>query len=115
REPAPVLEGRDLNGDPISTEQYAGKTLVVNVWGSWCGPCRKEAPDLAEAATELKSRNVQFVGLVTKSETGEGAPPEDIAFAEEAKIPYPSIQDYDGEQQLGFADSLPAAAIPTTW
>ena len=115
REPAPTLEGEDLHGDPISSEDYAGEILVVNVWGSWCAPCRAEAPELVEAAKELKSENVQFLGLTTKSQTGEGAPSQDVEFAEDSGMPYPSIQDYDGEQQLGFVDSLPANAIPTTW
>ena len=53
--------------------------------------------------------------MTTKSQTGEGTPSQDIEFAEQAGLPYPSIQDYDGEQQLKFVDSIPAAAIPTTW
>ncbi|HLR86008.1 MAG TPA: TlpA disulfide reductase family protein [Nocardioidaceae bacterium] len=115
RQDAPVLEGKSLEGEQISTEQFDGETVVVNVWGAWCGPCRSEAPELVEAAKGLKSRNVQFLGLTTKSQTGEGAPSADVQFAEEAGFPYPSIQDYDGEQQLKFAESLPSMAIPTTW
>lgn len=115
REPAPTLQGDDLHGKPVSSEDYPGKTLVVNVWGSWCAPCRAEAPELVEAARELKSKDVQFLGLTTKSQTGEGAPAQDVEFAQDAGMPYPSIQDYDGEQQLGFTETLPANAIPTTW
>lgn len=115
RKPAPTLEGTDLQGNHVSSEDYQGKVLVVNVWGSWCGPCREEAPELARAAKELKSKGVQFLGLTTKSQTGEGAPSQDVRFAEDSGMTYPSIQDYDGEQQLGFVDSLPAAGIPTTW
>ncbi|MDN5852155.1 MAG: TlpA family protein disulfide reductase [Actinomycetia bacterium] len=115
REPAPTLEGKTLDGETISTEQFEGKVLVVNVWGSWCPPCREEAPELVEAAKRMSSKRVQFVGLTTKSQTGEGTPSQDIEFAEEANFPFPSIQDYDGEQQLKFVDSIPAAAIPTTW
>ena len=115
RAPAPTLEGTTLDGETISTEKYAGKVLVVNVWGSWCPPCREEAPDLVEAAKRLEHKGVQFVGLTTKSQTGEGTPSQDIEFAKEANFPFPSIQDYDGEQQLKFVDSIPAAAIPTTW
>lgn len=115
REPAPTLEGETLADKPISTEDFAGKTLVVNTWGSWCGPCRSEAPELVKAAKRLEDDDVQFVGLATKSQTGEGTPAQDIEFAESAGMTYPSIQDYDGEQQLGFVDSLPANAIPTTW
>lgn len=115
REAAPVLEGEDLDGNEISSEDYAGKILVVNVWGSWCGPCREEAPDLVDAAKQLKSKNVQFLGLATKSQTGEGAPAQDVIFAKDYGMTYPTIQDYDGQLQLGFVDSLPANSIPTTW
>lgn len=115
REPAPTLEGDDLSGERVSSKDYRGQTLVVNVWGSWCAPCRAEAPELVEAAKDLRDDDVQFLGLTTKSQTGEGAPAQDVEFARDAGMRYPSIQDYDGEQQLGFTETLPANAIPTTW
>ena len=115
REPAPTLEGESLTGKSISTDEFGGQALVINVWGSWCGPCRSEAPELVEASKQLTSKNVQFIGLTTKSQAGEGTPSQDTEFAKEAGFSFPSIQDYDGEQQLKFVDSLPAAAIPTTW
>lgn len=115
REDAPTLDGKSLDGEQVSTEEFDGQPIVVNVWGSWCGPCRSEAPELVEAAKKLKSDDVQFLGLTTKSQTGEGTPSSDVEFAKEAGFPFPSIQDYDGEQQLKFVETMPAAAIPTTW
>ncbi|UPK74648.1 TlpA family protein disulfide reductase [Nocardioidaceae bacterium SCSIO 66511] len=115
REDAPTLEGDDLQGKPVSTDDFAGKTIVVNAWGSWCGPCRKEAPELVEASKRLASKNVQFLGLATKSQAGETTPSQDVQFAQEAGFTFPTIQDYDGEQVLRFVDSMPAPAVPTTW
>jgi len=110
RKPAPVLSGTDLEGQPLSTEDFAGKVLVVNLWGSWCAPCRKEAPALQKASAELADQNVQFVGLLTKDD-----PASAKAFNAKFDITYPSIDDSAGRNQAAFADSLPSVAIPTTW
>lgn len=110
REQAPVLEGEDLEGEAISSADFAGKTLVVNVWGSWCPPCRKEAPVLQGVAEQYADRGVQFLGLNVRDQTAAAR-----AFEKRIGTTYPSIVDTDGRQQLGFADSLPSQAIPTTW
>ena len=110
REEAPVLEGEDLEGEAISSADFAGKTLVVNVWGSWCPPCRKEAPVLQGVAEQYADRGVQFLGLNVRDQTAAAR-----AFEKRIGTTYPSIVDTDGRQQLGFADSLPSQAIPTTW
>ena len=110
RTDAPVLEGEDLEGKRISSADFAGKTLVVNVWGSWGPPCRKEAPVLEEVAQQYADRGVQFLGLNVRDQTAAAR-----AFEERIGTTYPSIVDSDGRQQLGFADSLPSQAIPTTW
>lgn len=110
RKPAPELSGTDLDGNEISSADYAGKVLVVNLWGSWCAPCRKEAPALAKASAELADQNVQFLGLLTKDD-----PASAKAFNAKFDIDYPSIDDASGRNQAAFADSLPSVAIPTTW
>lgn len=107
---APVLEGEDLEGAAVTSSDYAGRTLVVNVWGSWCPPCRKEAPVLEEVAQKYADQGVQFLGLNVRDQTAAAR-----AFEERIGTTYPSIVDTDGRQQLGFADSLPSQAIPTTW
>ena len=110
REPAPDLAGTDLDGKKISTADYAGKVLVVNLWGSWCNPCRKEAPALKKVSDELADQNVQFIGLLTQDD-----PAAANAFNAKVGITYPSIDDPNGRLQASFADSLPSMAIPTTW
>ncbi|GAA3535438.1 hypothetical protein AFL01nite_07680 [Aeromicrobium flavum] len=110
REAAPVLSGTDLDGQELSTEDYEGTVLVVNVWGSWCPPCRKEAPALQKASEELADQNVQFLGLLTKDD-----PARAKAFNAKVGITYPSIDDSAGRNQAAFSGSLPSMAIPTTW
>ena len=110
REEAPVLSGDDLRGRPLSTEELAGQTLVVNVWGSWCPPCRAEAPALAEVARRYADRDVTFVGVLVRDK-----PAAALAFTRKQDTPYRSIADFSGRNLLGFSDSLPSQAIPTTW
>ena len=110
REEAPVIAGDDLSGQPISTEDLAGRTVVVNVWGSWCPPCRAEAPVLNEVSEQYADDGVDFLGLVVRDNIDAAR-----AFERRFETPYPSIMDEGGRLQLGFADSLPSQAIPTTW
>jgi len=110
RKELPVVSGRALGSNKtISTQDYRGKVVVINVWGSWCPPCRKEAPDLQAASVETKNV-AQFVGITSKDY--DPAPAE--AFVRSFKITYPSIYDPTGKVLLAFAGELPPSAIPST-
>lgn len=110
RKKAPIIAGQDLEGHPISTADWAGKTVVVNLWGSWCPPCRKESPALDAVARAMKTKGVEFIGIAVREDAKNT-----LAFDRKHDISYPSISDTSGAQVLGFAKSLPSAAIPTTW
>jgi thiol-disulfide isomerase/thioredoxin len=106
----PTVSGPALGSNQaISTQDYRGKVVVINVWGSWCPPCRKEAPDLQAASVETKDV-AQFVGITSKDY--DPAPAE--AFVRSFKITYPSIYDPTGKVLLAFAGELPPSAIPST-
>ncbi len=107
REPAPELVGTTLEGEELSTEDFAGQVIVLNVWGSWCAPCRAEAPALVSAADQLPE--VQFLGINTRDL--DPAPAQ--AFVRSFDIDYPSLYDPDGELLLGFGQ-VPPKAIPST-
>ena len=109
RKPAPLLRGRTLDGEELSLASYRGKVVVVNVWGSWCAPCRAEAPDLRRAAIETRSRGVRFLGIDTRDNDAAAR-----AFVREFGIPYPSLVDDDGSILLSLRDTVPAQAIPST-
>ena len=110
RKELPAVSGPALGtSTTISTQEYRGKVVVINVWGSWCPPCRKEAPDLQAASVETKNV-AQFVGITSKDY--DPAPAE--AFVRSFKITYPSIYDPTGKVLLTFAGELPPSAIPST-
>ena len=110
RKELPTVSGPALGSNQtISTQDFRGKVVVINVWGSWCPPCRKEAADLQAASVETKDI-AQFVGITSKDY--DPAPAE--AFVRSFEITYPSIYDPTGKVLLAFAGELPPSAIPTT-
>ena len=110
RQELPIVSGPALGSNrTISSQDYRGKVVVINVWGSWCPPCRKEAPDLQAASVETKD-TAQFIGITSKDY--DPAPAE--AFVRSFKITYPSIYDPNGKVLLAFAGELPPSAIPST-
>ena len=104
RQPAPSISGATLTGSNITIE--TGKVALVNVWASWCSPCRAEAPILEELSK--KYPNVQFLGLLTRDSDDSAN-----AFIKRFEITYPTISD--DKILLEFRKSLPVAAIPTTF
>jgi thiol-disulfide isomerase/thioredoxin len=110
RKPAATVSGTKLGGTgTISTADYADKVVVINVWGSWCPPCRQEAPDLEKASRQTKDK-AAFLGITTK----DYDPAQAEAFVRKFQITYPSIYDPTGNVLLSFAGDLPPSAIPST-
>jgi thiol-disulfide isomerase/thioredoxin len=106
---APSLVGTTLDGQQLSSAGLAGDVLVVNVWASWCAPCRSEAPSLERLSKEFADQGVSFIGLNTRDSDTSAR-----SFVERFGISYPNVVDRDGVLQLGFRDSLPPRAIPST-
>jgi thiol-disulfide isomerase/thioredoxin len=111
RQPAPDISGEVLGAksQQISTADSTGKVVVLNVWGSWCGPCRAEAPAL-QSASEKTATTAQFIGLNTR-DFDQGPP---LAFNRANKITYPSIWDPTGSVLVSLSGTLPPTAIPST-
>ena len=109
RQPAPRITGQLLDGAPFDSDDLAGKVIVYNVWGSWCNPCRAEAPALADAARNT-AEVAHFVGINTR----DADPAQADAFVRAFDVPYDNLFDPDGRELLKFAGVLPASAIPST-
>lgn len=106
----PRVTGRLLDGGQFDSADYSGTVLVFNVWGSWCPPCRAEAPALQAVWEETREQGVQFVGIDVKDNDAAAQ-----AFEREFAITYPSIVTADSPSVLlAFRSSLPPSAIPST-
>ncbi|UJA18893.1 TlpA family protein disulfide reductase [Thermoleophilia bacterium SCSIO 60948] len=101
-------------GDPLGElrdqlDRLKGTPAVVNVWASWCGPCRAEFPVFQRVSAD-RGTEVAFVGVDSKDPpAGAGE-----TFLEDYPIPYPSIYDEDGEiqvEELGVPSGLPATGF----
>lgn len=111
RQDAPKLDGEGLDGKPIDVSDYKGKVVVLNAWGSWCGPCRLESKYFAKVAEETASQGVQFVGINVRNPQRSDA----ISFDEDAGITYPSLYDPTGRLLLRFPKgTLRLQTIPST-
>lgn len=109
RGPAPDLVGETLDGAEFRLGDHLGEVVVLNVWASWCAPCRAEAPVLESVWQRVKDDEVLFVGLDTRDSVEAAR-----AFVDAYGITYPNVIDENGRLQLLFSDTLPPQAIPST-
>lgn len=102
---APVFALRDDNGNVVSLDQYHGKIVVMNLWASWCPPCRAEMPDLQTVAREFAKDGVVVIG-VNQGESAQRA----ATFAHSLDIAFPIW--VDDTQRYGRVYA--ALGLPTT-
>ncbi|MFJ2091975.1 TlpA family protein disulfide reductase [Streptomyces sp. NPDC087901] len=111
RADAPKLDGESLDGKPLNLDDYKGKVVVLNAWGSWCGPCRLEAKHFAKVANETADQGVQFLGINTRDPQRGPA----ISFEKDWNVTYPSFYDPAGKLMLRFPKgTLNLQTIPST-
>jgi thiol-disulfide isomerase/thioredoxin len=84
----PILqaENRAASGAPIKLGDYSGKVLLVNLWATWCGPCRMETPELVKLNKEFRDRGVEMIGLSTEDPDASAQSVSD--FVREYKVDY---------------------------
>jgi cytochrome c biogenesis protein CcmG/thiol:disulfide interchange protein DsbE len=97
--PSSVIDAelRAAAGAPIKLSNYSGKVLLVNLWATWCGPCRLETPELVKLHKEFRSQGVEVVGLSTENPDSS---------AESVKR---FVKDFDVDYRIGWA--TPEVAI----
>jgi len=111
RAAAPDLSGKTVNGGQLDVASYKGKVVVLNVWGSWCAPCRAEAPNFEKVYQDLKTKGVEFVGINTRDTSTQNA----VAFEKQQGITYQSLYDPTGKLMLRFKrGTLNPQAVPST-
>nr|WP_202422819.1 TlpA disulfide reductase family protein [Gordonia sp. SID5947] len=104
------LSGPDLVTDEplsLSDERFRDKVVVINVWGSWCGPCRGEADDLERVYDQTKDLGVDFLGINLRDDRQSAKD-----FVADRQVGYPSIYDYGGMTLSSL--TTPTAVVPTT-
>lgn len=109
RDPVPGVEGTTFEGEDLALSDYEGEILVVNVWASWCGPCRSEQPVLDEVHEEYADLSVDFLGVNIKDNRTAAE-----AYTESMDVAYPSLFDQPGEVPQAFRETVPPRAIPST-
>lgn len=114
---APGFSLADLEGNTISLDQMRGKVVLLNFWGTWCGPCRKEIPDFINLMKKHNKDGLEIIGITLTS-----GPPENIkAFADKWGINYKLLTDIKGNETqtvtalYGQATGKRITGIPTTF
>jgi thiol-disulfide isomerase/thioredoxin len=106
---APAVAGTALGGTKLRLAAYHGHVVVMNFWGSWCTPCRAEAPALAQLARQFRASGVHFLGVDIRD-----SPASAEAFMRDFGIQYPSLNDPSDAIALDFRSTVPPAGVPTT-
>jgi peroxiredoxin len=96
---------RDLDGNEVELRDYAGKTVLINAWATWCPPCRAEMPMLVDAYQERKGNGFTILSINAGETRDEAA-----AFAAEYGMDFPVLLDSDS----ALLDSLLIDSLPTT-
>ena len=99
----------DMNGKKVDLASYAGKPLVLNLWATWCGPCKIETPQLMALGDKYRARGLAIVGLNVDDT------PEDVrAFANEVKVNYPMLIGLGQNallEAVGYEGELPLSLL----
>lgn len=109
---APDFTFKDGTKSTSFAELTAGKVVVLNFWTTWCGPCRREIPDLVELHKEMASKGVMVIGVSLDQADNRIALVK--AFAERSKIPYYNFVDnteFKLAEAYGGIQSVPTTFI----
>ncbi len=104
---------RTINGETIKLSDYAGKVVLVNLWATWCGPCRSETPELVKLHKEFQSQGVEMVGLSTEDPDGSAESVRNFvaAFNVDYHIGLATPEVAVGFMQMTGRDAIPQSFI----
>lgn len=109
REGPVEIAGTDFAGEAVDLADWRGDVVVLNTWYAACPPCRAEAPDLVELASDYADAGVHVLGINSTDDPGAAQ-----AFERTFAIPYPSVHDADGAAIAALQGIVPVQAVPTT-
>ena len=106
------LKGPDLMNPnrTVSLDDFAGKVVVVNVWGQWCGPCRAEIAQLQQVYDASRAQGVAFLGINVRDNQREAA----RDFVVDHNVTYPSVYDPAMRTMIALGGKYPTTVIPST-
>lgn len=104
---APDFTATLMTGETVSLSSFAGKTLILNFWATWCGPCRDEIPELNSFYEENKD-SVAFLSVEIQESRQEVE-----EFLRSRPIRYPIV--LDSEQGKSISDLYQISVVPTTF
>ncbi|OBJ36514.1 alkyl hydroperoxide reductase [Mycobacterium colombiense] len=93
-------------GDPI----FAGRVMVINIWGQWCGPCRAEVTQLQQVYDATRGAGVSFLGIDVRDNNRQAA----LDFVNDRQVTFPSIYDPAMRTLIAFGGKYPTTVIPST-
>ena len=107
--PAPRYAATTLTGDSVSTSALAGKVVLLNIWATWCAPCREEIPFLESLYQRHRGEGLEIVGV---SVDARGQDDQIRSFASEFRMTYPIWRDPDERvQSLYMALGVPSSYL----
>ncbi|NNJ09983.1 redoxin domain-containing protein [Chloroflexales bacterium ZM16-3] len=111
--PAPSFSLQTLTGDTVSLSAYQGQVVLVNFWGTWCEPCKRELPALQAASERYSDKGLTIIGVnLTDDEKLQGNSEDDIrAFITQFNLTYPIALDRDGS----VTDAFRVFPLPTSF
>lgn len=107
-QPAPSYAATSMSGDSVSLAGLRGKVVLLNVWATWCGPCRKEIPELRAIHTAYKDRGLELIGVSVDT---DGTDDAIRAFLKEFRMDYSIWRDPDERVSALFR----MAGVPATF
>ncbi|MGI9627653.1 MAG: TlpA family protein disulfide reductase [Longimicrobiales bacterium] len=108
-DPVPAFTAERLGGGQKSLQDYQGKTLLVNLWATWCGPCRTETPYLQSLFEDYQAEGLEVVGISIDEPSDRGAVSE---FVREMGVSYDILLDPDRASEKVFrARGLPNSIL----
>ncbi|MFD2770540.1 TlpA family protein disulfide reductase [Cellulomonas phragmiteti] len=103
------IRGTDYEGGTHDLAQWRGDVVLLNTWYAACPPCRAEAPDLADVATDYAEQGLHVLGINSRDAAGTAQ-----AFQRQLGVPYPSLDDTSGSAVAALQGVVPVNAVPTT-